>query len=128
MATAKHKTKTINTARKLGKGKPAKKSNASPPSKVSVSPPQSSSAKVTPASPQSRSSKPEAAGSSKQSIVLSMLRSAKGTTIAAIMTATGWQQHSVRGFFAGVVGKKLKFDLSSQKVGDQRIYRIGKAS
>lgn len=65
---------------------------------------------------------------SKQDKVLEMLRAPSGTTIAAIMKATSWQQHSVRGFFAGTVRRKLKLNLTSKKVDDQRVYRIAKAA
>jgi hypothetical protein len=63
----------------------------------------------------------------KQETVLGMLRQPKGTTIAAIMKATGWQQHSVRGFFAGVVCKRLKLKLGSKKVDGNRVYQITSA-
>jgi len=53
-----------------------------------------------------------------------MLQSPAGATIDAMMKATGWQQHSVRGFLAGVVRKRLKLKLGSKKVDGERVYRI----
>ena len=68
--------------------------------------------------------KAEASPSSKQERVIALLRSASGSTIASMMEATGWQPHSVRGFLAGVVRKRLKLKLESTRVGDERFYRI----
>jgi hypothetical protein len=49
-----------------------------------------------------------------------MLQSHEGATIAAMMKVTDWQQHSVRGFLAGVVRKRLKLKLISEKVDGSR--------
>ena len=65
---------------------------------------------------------------SKQAQVLAMLAAPKGAGITAIMQATGWQQHSVRGFLAGVVRKKLQRELTSDVVDGERIYRIARIS
>ena len=60
----------------------------------------------------------------KHARIVAMLRMPTGVTISAIMTATGWQQHSVRGFLAGVVRKKLGLNLVSESTGKGRFYRI----
>ena len=71
-----------------------------------------------------RSKTKKADPGSKQSRVIAMLQSPTGATIAAMMKATGWQQHSVRGFLAGVVRKRLKLKLGSKKVDGNRVYQI----
>jgi hypothetical protein len=57
-----------------------------------------------------------------------MLATPAGASIAAMMQATGWQQHSVRGFLAGVVRKKLQRELTSKVVDGVRIYRTAAPS
>jgi hypothetical protein len=66
----------------------------------------------------------------KHARIIAMLRAPSGATIATIMAATEWQPHSVRGFLAGVVRKKLGLNLVSEQTEKGRVYRIkdGKAS
>jgi Protein of unknown function (DUF3489) len=66
----------------------------------------------------------------KHARIIAMLKKPTGATIAAIMAATKWQQHSVRGFLAGIVRRKLGLNLVSELTDKGRVYRIkdGKAS
>jgi hypothetical protein len=61
---------------------------------------------------------------SKQARIVAMLRGPNGVTIETMSHATGWQLHSVRGFLAGVVRKKLGLNLISTPADGGRVYRI----
>jgi hypothetical protein len=102
---AKPKAATRSNVRKAGKSTPGKRSVPAP-------------------------SRSTAAPDTKHARVIAMLRKPAGATIAAIMAATDWQQHSVRGFLAGIVRKKLGLNLVSEQTDKGRGYRIkdGKAS
>jgi hypothetical protein len=82
----------------------------------------------SPTRPRSRDTGSNAVGktpaATKNAQILAMLRDRAGTTIAAMMAATGWQQHSVRGFLAGVVRKKLGLNLVSEPGERGRTYRV----
>lgn len=60
----------------------------------------------------------------KADIVIGLLTRPTGATIAQMCEATGWQQHSVRGFLAGTVKKKASMTLGSEKTNAVRTYRL----
>src|ERR1700675_551450 len=80
--------------------------------------------------PAPASSRSAAGTDTKHARIIAMLRTPAGATVAAIMSATDWQQHSVRGFLAGVGRKQLGLNLVSEQTDKGRVYRIkdGKAS
>ena len=100
------------------------KSTKKSPSAAAMHAPLTKPSSQTTGEPESKKPDP----GSKQSRVIALLQSADGTTIAAMMKATGWQQHSVRGFLAGVVRKKLKLKLNSTKIDGLRVYRVDHGS
>jgi predicted transcriptional regulator len=89
--------------------KPARKTTTKP-SKI-----------IRPPSPQLAAA---AAAKTKCAAVLALLSSKEGTTITEIAAATGWQNHSVRGFLSGTVKKKLRHEVNSAVVDGERRYRI----
>jgi hypothetical protein len=86
--------------------------------KTATAKPRSKTRKASSAKPKQRG----AASQSKQDVVIQMLRRRSGVTIEEIIAETGWQPHSVRGFFSGLVKKKLKLPLVSE-VGKNGVRR-----
>jgi Protein of unknown function (DUF3489) len=94
-----------------------------PAKKVSGRSRASTAKKISKARSIGRSPRKVAAGS-KQDSVIALLRQPQGATIDRLVKVTGWQPHSVRGFLAGTVRKKLKLQLQSQKIDGRRTYHI----
>ena len=65
---------------------------------------------------------------SKQATVIALLRRPEGVTVGEIVSAIGWQPHTVRGLFSGTLKKKLRLELNSAQEADRgRVYRISNA-
>ncbi len=107
VAAAKTPAEAKSSERPRGAKRPSAKNAAAP------------SAKAAKASPGRRNPR------SKQDQIVALLRQPGGATLDVLVKATGWQKHSVRGFLAGTVRKKLKLPLLSEKIDGIRTYRVG---
>ncbi len=119
-----------SAAPKKGKTKPSAPSRRKPPSgaaspKKPRRPVVSRATQIAAAKTPAKAQEPGAERVTKQERMLTLLSQPAGASIEEMMHATGWQQHSVRGFLAGTLKKKLGFSLTSSKPGDgARRYRI----
>jgi hypothetical protein len=67
----------------------------------------------------------DAGGASKKERLIALLRRPRGVSVAELMSESGWRAHSVRGFLAGTVRKKLRLAIATSVEDSVRIYRIG---
>ena len=68
---------------------------------------------------------PRARANSKKAGILALLQRRGGATLEELMSATGWQAHSLRGFISGAIGKKMGLAVESAKRQDGgRVYAI----
>ena len=58
----------------------------------------------------------------KAECILALLRAPGGATLEALMAATGWQAHSIRGFVSGKVCKELGLGVESVRRDGKRVY------
>ena len=84
-------------------------------------------AKIRRAKPKYLSSSKSRANT-KQAQLVALLRQPQGATIVEIATATGWQNHSVRGAISGALKKRLGLTITSGKEKRGRVYRVAAAS
>jgi hypothetical protein len=69
-----------------------------------------------------------AKATSKQQQMIALLERTEGASIAELMEATGWLQHTVRGAMSGTLKKRLGLQIESVKSeGTDRTYRILKS-
>ena len=119
-------TKVVRTSKATPKGKKGARKTATT---KAVKP---AAKKTTKTAPKTASSKATSTASvpgefSKKAVVIDLLRRKDGATLAEIAKATDWQNHSIRGFISGTLGKKMGLTVESAKnEAGERTYRIAK--
>ena len=98
-------------------------SSQQPNAAVAVTPPQPS-VKAVKKQPHVRGATPAASNTSKQAMMIDLLRRAQGATMENLLDVTGWQPHSVRGVISGVLKKRLGLAVLSEQQEHGRVYRI----
>ncbi len=115
---------TTKTPKSTSSAKPSVKSAAKPAAAAKKSLAKKPVAPKLLPRPQTVSVAPATPPASKQSQLISLLRSAPGATLAQMMTLTGWQAHTVRGMLSGSLRKRLGLNVQSQVAEGLRVYRI----
>lgn len=120
-------TKQSKTMGQLAGGVPAKKTavtkqgSVKPQRAVAQAKPRTTLASGTPKSARSSSG----SATSKTEKILALLQRPGGTTISAVMKATGWQAHSVRAFLSATIGKRMGLTVTSTlRENGERAYSI----
>ena len=78
--------------------------------------------KQSPAAVERKSDEGRPARRTKTECMIALLQAPKGATLEALMEATGWQAHSVRGFLSRKVGRELGMRVESLRRDGKRIY------
>ncbi len=85
------------------------------PTKAAKSPAKSAQGKSKPA---------KASSNSKIDGLIALLQAPRGASLAAMMQASGWQAHSVRGAIAGAIKQRRGLNIVSEKIDGVRMYRV----
>ena len=64
------------------------------------------------------------ARTTKTDQIIALIKKPSGASLKAIMRATGWQAHSVRGFISGKLGKQMGLKVKSAERDGERVYSL----
>ena len=123
-ATRPTKLKVLNRATRSRRKSATVETTAATPA-IETEPAIIAEAPTAPA-PEHQTDQPSARRETKQSLLITLLSRPDGASIAELASATGWQNHSVRGAISFALKKKLGLTITSAQADRRgRVYRIG---